>query len=277
MAALPPGESKERDLTWLDWSAATAISPDGRMILFSESGEGGGAGYAVYLRKTDGSPAVRLGEGFAQDLSPDGKWALAIVHQTTAPQLAAYPTGAGELKLFPRDGLSVSEARWLPDGKRIAFTANEPGRRPRLYLRDFAGGRPRVLSPEGYEFSQSSPGRGISPDSQWAFVRGPDRKFYLYPISGGEPTAVPGIDEKDSVAGFGADGRSLYVYRFGEIPLKVYRTDLSAGRRQLWRTFMPADAAGVVLIYPVLTPSGESYAYSYLRTLSDLYLLERVK
>ena len=35
----------------------------------------GGLSYAVYVRKTDGSPAVLLGEGGAVSLSPDGKWA----------------------------------------------------------------------------------------------------------------------------------------------------------------------------------------------------------
>ena len=36
-----------------------------------------GLTYAVYIRKTDGSPAVLLGEGGAVSLSPDGKWAIA--------------------------------------------------------------------------------------------------------------------------------------------------------------------------------------------------------
>src|SRR6185436_9512433 len=77
--ALPPGETKERELTWLDYSLPAAVSSDGKMVLFSESGEGGGAGYSVYIRKTDGSPAVRLGEGGAQQLSPDSTRAAAVV------------------------------------------------------------------------------------------------------------------------------------------------------------------------------------------------------
>ena len=39
---------------------------------------------------------------------------------------------------------------------------------------------------------------------------------------------------------------------------------------------MPADAAGVPEIYVVPTPSGETYSYSYVRTLSDLYLVAGV-
>ena len=45
----------------------------------------GGPKYAVYIRKTDGSPAIRLGEGNGLSLSPDGKWALARLNSTLSP------------------------------------------------------------------------------------------------------------------------------------------------------------------------------------------------
>src|SRR6185436_19860906 len=125
--SVAPGETKERELTWLDYSLPAAVSSDGKMVLFSESGEGGGAGYSVYIRKTDGSPAVRLGEGSSQDLSPDREWVLAIIHNASDPQLVAYPTGAGEPKVFPKDGVSVFGASFMPDGKRVVFTGSEPG------------------------------------------------------------------------------------------------------------------------------------------------------
>ena len=150
MRGLLPGESKERDLTWLDYSLPTGISADGRTVLFTEGGEGGGPGYSVYVRATDGSPAVRLGEGYGQALSPDKKWAIAIQRPATDPQLVAYPTGAGEARVFPKDGLSAWNACWFPDGKKLLFTANEPGEGRRLYERDFSGGKPRALTPEGY-------------------------------------------------------------------------------------------------------------------------------
>ena len=40
---------------------------------------------------------------------------------------------------------------------------------------------------------------------------------------------------------------------------------------------MPSDAAGVSSLNPIPTPSGESYAYNYVRTLSDLYLVDGLK
>jgi Tol biopolymer transport system component len=271
MYALAPGEAKERELTWLDWSLPTALSADGRHVVFSETGEGGGAGYSVYIRKTDGSPAVRLGEGSGRDLSPDGQWVLTLVHPNADPELVAYPTGAGEPKKFPKDGLSIHNGWFMPDGKRILFSASEPGRGPRLYIRDVEGGKPRAVTPEGYGNLF-----GIAPDGSWAVANGPDRKRYLYPLSGGDPKEIPGLDRDDVIDQVSADGRSLFVHRRG-VPARVQRLDLATGRQDPWRTLMPPDASGVVSVNVLPTPDGEAYVYAYSRALSDLFLLEGVK
>jgi hypothetical protein len=88
--ALTPGATRERDLAWLEATSVTDISADGRTLLLNEMGQD----RAVYLRKSDGSPAVRLGEGFSSSLSPDGKWAAAWV----GGQLVLVPTGPGQLR-----------------------------------------------------------------------------------------------------------------------------------------------------------------------------------
>ncbi len=268
------GEQKERDLSWLDWTNAIDISADGKTLLFSEAGEGGGAGYSVYVRRTDGSPAVRLGEGNAQALSPDGKWALAITKVASEPQVVLYPTGAGETRTLPREGLVTQAAQWLPDGKRILLTASEAGRGSRLYLWDLSGGKPRAVSPEGYR----SFTKAVSPDGRLVAVRGPDQRLYLYPLAGGEPSAIPGLTAEDNPTGWSAEGRFLYVYRRRELPAKVYRLEVATGKKEPWRELMPFDAAGVVNISPPkIAADGQSYAYGYVRTLSDLYLVEGLK
>jgi Tol biopolymer transport system component len=269
--AWPPGESKPRDLTWLDWSLPAAFSRDGRTLLFSESGEGGGAGYSVYVRKTDGSPAVRLGEGSAQDLSPDGEWALAITHPASDPQLVAYPTGAGEPKLFSKDGVTVFNAGFLPDGKQVVVTGSETGHGSRVYLRDFAGGKPRALTREGYG------GLLIAPDGKALLVRGPDRKRYMYPIAGGEPTAVPGAGAGESYIQWTPDGKFLFVSRVGEIPLDVQRLELATGRREPWKTLAPPDLAGISQVQATISYDASAYLLSYARTLSDLYVMEGIR
>ncbi|MGH9366972.1 MAG: protein kinase domain-containing protein [Thermoanaerobaculia bacterium] len=273
MIALPPGEQKERDISWLDWSSGTDLSPDGKTVLFTESGSGGGEGYSVYLRKTDGSPAVRLGEGSTLGLSPDGKWALAIRDLTSDPQMVLYPTGAGEPRPLPKNGLRVQNANWVPDGRRILFEAAEPGHGARLFLLDLESGKSRPLTPEGYRLSAAS----VSPDSKSAILLGPDRRVYLYPMEGGEPTALSAIGPLDRVVGWSADGR-VNLLRLAELPARVSRLDVETGRVEALKQIVPADAAGVSGVGRVcLTPDGAAYVYSYTRVLSDLYVVDGLK
>jgi eukaryotic-like serine/threonine-protein kinase len=272
MIGLAPGEAKERDLSWLDWSVPGDLSPDGRTVLFAETGEGGGPKYAVYLRKTDGSPAIRLGEGIGAGLSPDGKWALARPNSTPSP-LVLLPTGVGEAKPLTNDAINHLWARWLPDGKRLVFSGNETGHGFRLYVESPDEGKPRPISPEGV-----NPSVVISPKGDFAASVSPDHKVYLYPVAGGEPVPVSGTQPDEVPTGFSADGRSLYVFRFGEIPAKVFELELSTGRRKLWKELVPADAAGIDTIRGItITPDATAYVYGYIRTLSDLYLVEGLK
>ncbi|HYX21876.1 MAG TPA: protein kinase, partial [Thermoanaerobaculia bacterium] len=113
-------DGKNRNLSWLDWSRSPSLSPDGRTMAFTEEGDGGGLGYSVYLRKTDGSPAIRLGEGETLALSPDGQWVLAAVVRNAPTPLVLLPTGAGEPRPFPKDAINHNSinAAFSADGKR---------------------------------------------------------------------------------------------------------------------------------------------------------------
>ena len=267
------GEAKDRDLSWLDWSVATDLTPDAKTLLFFESGEGAGAGYSVYVRKTDGSPAVRLGEGAPGTLSPDGKWVPAVLHLGDKPEMALYPTGAGEARKLPRTGLNLDRPTWLADGRSLLFNANEPGHGARVFVQDVAGGAPRPITPEGYR----SRGK-VSPDGKSFAAWGPDGRLYLCPVAGGEPTPLTGLTARDIPTRWAADGRSFYVYRRGEVPARVYRYTLATGEKELWRELMPLDSAGVIDVPSFCpTPDGTSYAYSYARVLSNLYVVEGVK
>jgi Tol biopolymer transport system component len=269
-----PGAEKEQEMTWLDWSVARDLSPDGRTLLFFESGEGGGTGYSVYVRRTDGSPPIRLGNGTGECISPDGRWVLSITDSSKDPKLVAYPTGAGEPRRLPTEGLAAQTADWTPDGKQIVFSANEPGRGVRIYRRDFAGGKPRPITPEGYRMFR----RAISPDGRAVVATGPDQRIYLYPLAGGEPTPLPGTRPGDIPDRWTADGRALYVHRRDELPVKVYLLDVATGRKELWKELIPADSAGVTQVATVVpTPDGRSYVYSYIRLLSDMYVVEGLK
>ena len=178
-------DGKVRNLSWLDWSRAPCLSEDGGTVAFTEEAEGGGPGYSVYLRKTDGSPAVRLGEGEAIALSPDGKWVLAALVRLNPPPLVLLPTGAGEPKPLPKDSINhdAEPAAFFPDGRRIVFIGSEPGRGRRTWVQDLDGGKARPVTPEGVV------GTVLSPDGRFLAARGPDLKVALYPIDGGPATA----------------------------------------------------------------------------------------
>jgi Tol biopolymer transport system component/predicted Ser/Thr protein kinase len=275
LVALLAGEDRQRDLSWLDWGTVRDVSPDGTLVLFEESGEGGGPGYSVYVRNVDGSPAIRLGEGGAQGFSPDGKLVLAIVRPVTDRRLVAYPVGPGETRTISEAGLAVQRALWHPDGRRIVLQASEAGRGQRFYLQDVAGGKARPFTPEGYRSLGPKP---LSPDGRFVVVLGPDRKVYRYPVEGGEPVLVPSLTFEEGVQGWTPDGRFVYVSHRGERPLKIYRLEIATGAKELVRELMPSDAAGVESVGPVvLLPDGKSWVFGYSRILSDLHVVDGLK
>lgn len=262
-----PGGAAERDLSWLDWSAARDISSDGTTVLFVEAGEGGRGGY---LRKTDGSLPVKLGDvREVTGLSPDGKWAIALTNDPV-PELELLPTGAGEARILPMPDLTPEGGYFLPDGRRLIALA-EASHGYRAYVLGLDGASPRPLTPEGMATDLA-----VSPDSRHVAFNAGDGRAAIYPIDGGEARYVPGLMLGESPLTWLSDGRALLLTTYGEAPAIVWRFDLATGKRVLWRRLMPTDPAGVVSLRNVyFAPDGRSYAYSYTRVLmSDLYLIE---
>jgi eukaryotic-like serine/threonine-protein kinase len=270
---LVPGASKERDLTWLDYSIVAGLSADGKTMLFSEQGVAGGPQYAVYIRDTDGSPAIRLGKGNALALSPDGKWALAI-DLSPPSQLVLLPTGPGEPRTLPRHSIQEYQAAWWADEGRIVFAGSERGHGARLFVMDLVGGPPRAVTPEGVLAVDGA----VSPDGRYV-VGGTDTEGKVYPIAGGEPRTIPGLAPGEFPTGWSADGRTLLVRTgFGIVPARIDRLDLATGRRVLWKELGPPDLAGGRSILGIsVTPDLRYYVYTYTSRLSNLYLVEGLK
>jgi Tol biopolymer transport system component len=281
MMALYQSQSKERDLSWLDYSYPADLSNDGKTVLFDEEGVGGGVQYgnekeltyAVYIRNTDGSPAIRLGEGAADALSPDQKWVIAQTPRAPE-QLRLLPTGAGETKPLTNDSINHQWARWFPDGKRFVFSGNEPEHGVRLYVQSVSGAKPQAISPEGVNAAAFA----VSPDGQLVVGIGPDQKGYLFSSTGADPRVINGMEPGDVPINWSEDGRSVYLYRTGEVPAKVYRLELATGKKTVWKQIAPLDPTGVSTIGPILmTPDGKTYVYGFHRTLGDLYLVDGLK
>jgi serine/threonine protein kinase len=273
LRALTAGDSVERDLTWLDLSVPSDISPDGKTILFSEVGEGGGKTASVYLRNIDGSPAVRLGDGQALALAPDGKSAL-IRLPGAADRFVLLPTGAGEPKTIGLAGFEeIDVAAWLPEGKEFIFGGQEVGKKWRVYRVNVQGEKPRAISPEGVRipFFMTGP---VSPDGRWFFgARGPG-KWFRFPIEGGEALPIAGLEPGDYPIRWASD-RSFWVRRFRSGD--VWRLDLPTGRKTPGSKLKTAADATLGVIRVVMTPDGRSYAYAASRAHSILYVVEGLK
>jgi len=266
-----PAGREERDLSWLDSSTAHDLSADGRQLLLSVEGEGAGATpSAVYLRPTDGSPPVRLGDGLPTMLSADGRWVVAIVFGSPA-RLWLIPTGPGEPKLVPRG--AIDEYHWaflLPDGHRMVISGNEKGRGVRLFVQEVDGAAARPITSEGEGFLMTPSRNGTLVPST-----GPTGEERLYPVDGGAPRPLPGVRNGDDVLHWSADGRSILVERRPSQPTRIDRVDVATGRAVLWREIAPADRAGMITVSSVLISDDEStLSYSVRRLLSELYLVE---
>ena len=270
--ALPPGETKVRDLSWLDYSLIRDLSADGRTVLFVEGGRGGGANYGVYLRKMDGSPAVRLGGGDAAALSPDGGWAITSPNETPQ-QLILQPTGAGEARPITSDAINHLRARWFPDGWRIAFAGHEPGRGVQLFVQDVSGGTPKAITPEGAGVDLA-----ISPDGKYVAGLDADQRIWIYAAEGGDARPLPAIEAGFVPIRWSADGGKLYVYRPTDVPGRICAYEFKTGRTELVREIELADSAGFVRFSGVFVGGdATSYACSYLQVLAELFEAQGLK
>ena len=270
---LRAGETKERDLSWFGYSVVADISPDGDWVLIDEEGAPAGPNYSPEVRKMDGSPPVRLGEGLAAGLSPDGKWALCIF-PGNPERITLLPTGPGEPKEIQVPGIERygPSARFFPDGQRFLFSGAEPSHAMRSYIEDIRGGRPSPITPEGAVATI------VSPDGKYAAGANAEDKLTIYPVGSGQPRVVSNLARGFRPIRWSPDRSSLYVYREFDLPLRIYRVEIATGRQQLVREIMPPDPAGIQRIVRVmLTPDTRSYAYSYRRTLSVLYVADGLK
>jgi hypothetical protein len=262
-------DQAERDLSWLDSPWIAGISADGRRILFSEAGVGGGPLSSAYLRGTDGSPAVRLSDGFARALSPDGRWAV-VQTGSNPPRFEVVPTGPGSSSPLERPGLALAEIRWLRDGRSLVVRAEPSDGAHRLYVLEAFGGATRPVTPEGLAVGDRW---AASPDGSTVALSTP-RGVELLPLVGGSGRRVP-ASERWQVVGWIETG--LLVSEDPSALGTVYRMDPATGRRSDWAVIRPRDPAGIMNLHVgslVVTPDGRGYGYSWHRAISDLYLVD---
>jgi Tol biopolymer transport system component len=270
MLVKTPADAEERDISWFDYPQLGDMSPDGSTILFNEQGEGGGANYTVFIRRTDGAPAIRLGIGFAGRLSPDLQWVTSAVPRDPPSVLRLLPIGAGDARTLTLP-IDWDSHQWFPDGKRLLIGGNEPGRKPRGYEYQIESGKIRPVTPEGIV------PESISPDGRTVIARAADRAV-LYPLEGGQPREVRGVAPDDVILRWAIDGSSIFTATaVSPRTWTISRVDLADGRHGTVATVGPSDAAISRVSIPLISADGRTYAYRYGLRLSDLFQAEGLR
>jgi serine/threonine protein kinase len=265
---------KETDLTWFDYSWSQAISNDAKWISFSTQESNLETNYSAYVRKTDGSPAIRLGDGDPLGFSPDTHW-LAANMPALGNALTVLPLGAGETRIFKSEKVHFRPQRvspWLPDNKGFLVVGVEPGHGLRTYLQLVAGGEPKAVTPDDIV------GDLLSPDGTRLLCHDLQGKFWLYPVSGGTPHEIAAIQQDETALQWLSDGRTIVVRAPGELSVKTFQVDVESGARKPWKEFSAKDKVGLRGIFSFrVTPDGAHYLAGESHVYSTLFVVHGLK
>ena len=136
----------------------------------------------------------------------------------------------------------------------------------RIFEMDLATGKRRLIAPDGV---QPVP-HPVSPDGMWVLGRTAGNELKMYPVNGGAPRSVTGVDAEETPVRWSDDGRSLFLSRTSRLPGTLARLDLATGKKTTWKDLLPPDKAGVQYISSVqAAASGKAYAYTYKRVRSE--------
>jgi DNA-binding winged helix-turn-helix (wHTH) protein/Tol biopolymer transport system component len=266
MAGRVGKDTAEKDLSWFDFSAPEDFSADGNLILFDEAGQGGGPNGTVYLRRISDNATLRLAEGHALALAPDGHSAV-VLNVNDRQHLLIVPVGEGKKRQIFGGGLEYRWARFFPDGRKLLVGGSKPGGNLTLFVQSIQGGKAQPLAPQTYLRNVA-----ISPDGKSLAGNDPDNRLVIMAVESGEPKPVEAQPYGVAV-GWNADGSALFVRDRGVPSLDVYRVDLASGRSKLWNKIQPISPIGIQSLNHLFYARDEkSYVYSPTRTLAKMYL-----
>ncbi len=263
-------DAAAKDFSWLNISFFPILSPDGSLLVFGDGSSTAGQNYAVMLRRTDGSAAVRLGEGSGLGLSRDKQWVVSDVPSVPV-KLMLYPTGAGTARRLDHGEFAgIVAASFLGDGSQLLVCGNEPKHAMRCYVRPIGEGAMRAFTPEGIRSATASP------DGQSIVAMTADNVYRQFAIRDGASEGVPGLTPDDHVLRYSPDGKSLWIKRGNSEPVHVEQVDLKTGARSPLLPEFGTRRTGVLNVVEVaLADDPKNYAYIERESVSYLFELKR--
>jgi eukaryotic-like serine/threonine-protein kinase len=267
MAGTVNGGSEEKDFSWFDFTHAMDISADGRVILFDETGEGGGPHHSTYIRRIDAPGAIRVGEGYAMAISPDGNWAVTMTDGDQT-NLNLVPLTPGQQRVLPGHGLRYDWIRFFPEGNRILAGGSLAGGPVHLFTQSLDGGRPEPLHTNVYLVHPA-----ISQDGSQLAGVDLEQRLVLLPVAGGEEKVIA-TDFSPIVLRWARQGKSLLA-QYNSVSAKLLRVDLDTGKYKPWKEVSPFDSTGVSVIWPgAISEDERTFVYSFQRDLSELFVVD---
>ncbi len=266
------GDSAATDLSWLNTSFLPVISADGSQLAFGDASRVGGENYGLMFRRTDGSPAVRLGEGGALAMSRDEQWVLSALPSVPV-KLMLYPTGAGTARRMDNgEFVAITSGSFVGDDSEILVCGNEPKRAMRCYVRPLANGSFRAFTPDGVR------GAVVAPDGQSIVAISGDNGYRQFSIRDGASQSVPGLTLNDQVLRYSPNGKSLWIWRTYSLPVHIEQIELKTGARSLLMPEFGTRRAGVLNVAEVvLADDPRNYAYRERESAGYLFELKGMR
>jgi hypothetical protein len=262
-----PQDGVAQDVSLFDWSRAVAISADGSVILFDESGEGGGRKHSVYVYEADCHKAERIGDGRGLDLSADGKWAL-LQNTDEADTLWLVSANEHKASAVKADGARYNWARFLGGrgSLEIAASVSDPGQGERLIEQELPSGKPITLM-TGLALTDAI----IDPAARTLAGRD-DSGLVLVDLGRKTSKSLARAKEAWPLA-FSKDAR-LITRRWAGRSIVLESVDLQNGTVQPYGQIPTHETAGLSeLITMQLAQNGQTFVYSQLESESTLYLV----
>jgi hypothetical protein len=152
-------------------------------------------------------------------------------------------------------------------GKRATWLTDVQGREPRpLPLPDGRILRQNTFSQDGSRFVASCP----ETDGGYGSC--------FYDTAAGNPKPVPGAQKMWVAISVDTQGRLYYRDRAAEKSESLLRLDPKTGKATTLVELAPRDRAGVFGVLDVnVAASGEAWAYTFQRRLSDLHIVTGLK
>jgi DNA-binding winged helix-turn-helix (wHTH) protein len=256
-------EKSERDISWLDWSRAVAITRDGKSVLFDESGEGGGKQYSVYLYRTETHSAERLGEGRALDLSDDGQWAL-TQNVSDATKLTLISVSAAQPKPVSGRGLAYHWAKFFPGGKEILFAGSYPKQTPGIYRQRVTDANPTLVK-NGLELDNA-----IIDGSGRSAVACDRSEIVVLDLSNGNTRSIK-TPQCLSPAAF-VDAQTIVATHRDSGLIVLDLLNLTTGQLTPYRRYTPPELiGGSYYLHLYIAKDLQNFVYSRMQSLSDLF------